>query len=74
MGWLKALAQILSLLLSELEKHRAEAKQIRREDRRASIEEAPTNANAELFGDSSGRVRIDDDVTKKPVRPDASDA
>jgi hypothetical protein len=59
MGWLKALAQILSLLLSELEKHRAEAKQIRREDRRASIEEAPAN---------------DDDVTKKPVRPDASDA
>jgi|APCry4251928276_1046603.scaffolds.fasta_scaffold204749_2 hypothetical protein len=74
MGWLKALAQILSLFFAELEKHRAEAKQIRREDRRASIEETPTNANAELFGASAGRVRIDDDVTKKPVRPDAPDA
>jgi hypothetical protein len=72
MGWLKAFAQILSLFFAELEKYRVEAKQIRRENRRASIEESPTHANADLFGASAGRVRIDDDDTKKPVRTDAS--
>jgi hypothetical protein len=74
MGWLKALAQILSLFSSELEKYRTEEKQIARDDRRSSIDESPTNANVELFGASAGRVHIDDDVTKKPVRPDAPEA
>lgn len=71
MAWLTALAQILRLFMSELNNKRTQAKQSQREDRRSSIEEKPTKANAELFGSSAGRVRIDDDATQKPVRPDA---
>lgn len=64
MAWLKALLIAIQLAWNELERHRAKARQIRRDDRRGVISEQPTEANRELFGPSAGRVYIDADATK----------
>lgn len=56
--WLTVIPALVKRLLNELDRHRAEAKRMRREDRLNEIKEDPTANHADRFGPSAGRVSI----------------
>lgn len=57
-SWLTVVPVLVTRFFNELDRHRAEAKRIRREDRLNEIKEDPDAINSDRFGPSSGRVSI----------------
>lgn len=75
MAWLNALLLAIQLAWAEFERNRALSKQMRRDERRGYVNEKPTDANAELFGPSAGRLHIDGratETTGESVRSDST--
>ena len=60
-SWLTLVSVLVTRFFAELDRHRAEAKRIRREDRLNEIKEDPTASHADRFGPSAGRVSINPD-------------
>ncbi|CAK2049088.1 conserved hypothetical protein [Vibrio crassostreae] len=60
-SWLTVVPVLVTRFFNELDRHRAEAKRIRREDRLNEIKEDPTASHADRFGPSAGRVSINPD-------------
>lgn len=58
MNWLNLAAAAVARFFQELDRHRAEAKRIRREDRFNAIKDDPSSSHADRFGASSGRVSV----------------
>ncbi len=74
MAWLNAIILVIQLAWAEIERNRAQAKQMRRQDRRGAISEQPTKANTDLFGPSAGLVRLDTATHQRDnVRPDTTE-
>ncbi|OCH31825.1 hypothetical protein A6E13_16520 [Aliivibrio fischeri] len=57
-SWVTVIPLVIKRFFAELDRHRAEAKQIRREDRLNGIKKDPQSSHAEYFGHSVGRVSI----------------
>lgn len=57
-SWVTVIPYAVMRFFAELDKYRAKAKQIRREDRLNGIKKDPDNRHSEYFGASSGRVSV----------------
>lgn len=64
MAWLKLAWLAFARFFAELDRHRAQAKQIRREDRLNEIKNNSLDAHSDRFGNSSGRVSVNKRDTK----------